>query len=171
MDTNNKNAKEDYIKGFIRQYVIARNTLSPNTLISKNNWGRVIQPWSSAKVFSELKSTILYNEYALKEQTPNISCSVNFSNSNRDRAIIKINNNTYNVNFIWICENIGGQTLSENYKIQIRIQSDLDEKISGVSDYLDKISANPLGIQVVQYTDIDGKGDPLNSDITSRLKF
>jgi type IV secretory pathway component VirB8 len=172
LDTNatNKVATENYFKGFIREYIIARNTLNTNTYISKNNWTKVVKPWSSKKVFSDFEKTSLYNEYALGDTAPNIDCSVNFSNSAKDNAIVRTGDsgdNTYLVNFIWVCKNIGGQTTQKNYKILVRIQSDLDKKVSGTIDNLKILSANPLGIQVTQYTVLDGKDDPLNSDITS----
>lgn len=166
-DSENRKATDNYISGFIREYVIARNTLNINNFVSRNNWTKVVKPWSSSKVFSDFANTTLYREYTLDEQSPNLNCSVNFSNSSRDSAIVKIKDDTYHVNFIWICENSGGQTTQKNYKIQIRIQSDLDKNISGTVDNLKKLSVNPLGIQVTQYTVLDGKGDPLNSDIAS----
>ena len=166
-DANNKVATDNYIKGFIREYVIARNSLNSNAFITKNNWTKVVKPWSSNKVYNDFVNTSLYKAYALSEQTPNISCSVNFSNSSKDSAIIKTGEDTFHVNFMWICENIGGQTTQKNYKIQIRIQSDLDKKMSGVFENLEKLGVNPLGIQVTQYTTLDGKGDPLNSDVKS----
>ena len=170
-NSDNQRAIEDYIQGFIREYVIARNTLNINATISKNNWSKVVKPWSSNKVFSKFVSTILYKEYTLGEQAPKMSCSVNFPNTSKDKAVVKIENDTYNVKFIWICENIGGQSAQKNYKIQIKVQSDLDKKMSGVFDNIEKLSVNPLGIQVTQYTVLDGKEDPLNSDVASWSKI
>lgn len=166
-DANNKVATDNYIRGFIREYIIARNTLNSNAYITKNNWTKVVKPWSSNAVYENFVKTTLYNAYALSTQTPGISCSVNFSNSVKDSAIVKTGEDTFHVNFMWICENSGGQTTQKNYKIQIRIQSDLDKKMSGVFENLEKLGVNPLGIQVTQYTILDGKGDPLNSDVKS----
>ena len=164
-NSNNKIATEKYIECFISQYVIARNEISPYANVLKNNWNKVVKPWSAPKVFSEFTTTTMYRNYALNNQNPNMTCSVNFPTENRDRAFVKISDDTYYVNFVWICENSGGQTPPKKFKIQIRIQSDLDKKVSGVFDNLEKLSANPLGIQVVQYTVMDNESDPLNSDI------
>ena len=172
-DSTNKLAKENYIKGFIREYVIARNTLNPNATISKSNWSQVVKPWSSSDVFANFVNTTLYKEYTFSEQAPKLTCSVNFSNSAKESPIVQTGSDTYHVNFIWFCENIGGQATQKNYKIRIRIQSDLDTSADGVFDNLEKLSVNPLGIQVVQYTVLDDrgnpvtKGDPLDSDIAS----
>ena len=170
-DSGNKTATDNYIKGFIREYIIARNTINPNITVLRNNWSKVVKPWSSSQVFSDFVKTNLYKEYTLGDQAPTMSCSVNFSNSAKDSAIIRTDTYTYNVNFTWICENIGGQTTQKNYKIQVRIQSDFDDKASNMVDNLNKLSINPLGIQIVQYTVLYNKEDPLNSDVASWSKI
>ncbi len=166
-DTNNKVATSNYIHGFIREYITARNTLYTNSYITKNNWTKVVKPWSSNEIYDDFVHTDLYKAYALSSQTPGISCSVNFPDSKKNSSIVDLGDDKFLVNFMWLCENIGGQTTQKNYKIEIRIQSDLDKKMSGVFENLEKLSANPLGIQVTQYTILDGKGDPLNSDVKS----
>ena len=52
-----------------------------------------------------------------------------------------------------------------NYRLAI--ESDLDEKVSGTLENLEKLRKNPLGLQVVQYNVLDNKNDPLDSDTTS----
>lgn len=167
-DANNEHTIATYKEGFIREYVIARNTLGigKNAYITRNNWNKIVQPWSSQKVYSDFKNTALYKQYMLNEMPPAISCSVNFPSSVRDKAILPLGKDTYEVKFTWACknENIGRQTTQKNYKIRIRIQSDLDKKISGVLNNIEKLRENPLGIQVMEYTINDGRGDPLNSD-------
>ncbi len=164
-DSSNKEAIDLYQRGFIRTYVIARNTLSKTPGTTRKNWSRIVKPWSSNKVFSALTGTKLYTEFADGEHLPDITCSVNFTSSDNDKPILRMSNdNTYLVKFAWVCENIGGQTTQKNYKIQIKIKSDLDEKTSGTLDYLEKLQKNPLGLQVVQYDVLDGRGDPLDSD-------
>ena len=164
-DSSNKEAIDLYQRGFIRTYVIARNTLSTTPGVTRKNWSTIVKPWSSSKTFSALTKTNLYKEFADGEHLPNVSCSVNFTSSDNDKPILRMStDNTYLVKFTWVCENIGGQTTQKNYKIQIRIKSDLDEKTSGTLDYLEKLQKNPLGLQVVQYTVLDGRGDPLDSD-------
>lgn len=172
LDADDKKAIENYQEGFIREYVIARNTLYTNTTLTRNNWAKVVKPWSSAKVFNALSKTALYQSYNFDEQPTIISCTVNFSTNSRDRAIIRTknysaNNNEYTVNFTWICENIGGQTTQKNYKIQIKVQSDLNKNASEVLTNLEKLNVNPLGIQVTEYKVLSANGDPLNSDVKS----
>lgn len=167
-DATNEHTIATYKEGFIREYIIARNTLGigKNAYITRNNWNKIVQPWSNQKVYSDFKNTALYKQYMFNEMPPAISCSVNFSNSVRDKAIINLGKDTYEVKFTWYCknENIGRQPTQKNYKIRIRIQSELDKKISGVLNNIEKLRENPLGIQVVEYAIKDGRGDPLNSD-------
>lgn len=166
-NNNNKNAINKYKEGFVREYVIARNTLSVVPGMTRKNWTRIVKPWSANDVFAKMVKTPLYKEFALGDQLPNVSCNVNFSSPNNDKPILKMNNDTYNVKFTWVCKNSGGQTTQKNYKIQIRIKSDLDGKISGTLENLEKLRDNPLGIQVVQYDILDGRSDPLDSDVAS----
>lgn len=171
LDTNNKKAIYEYQEGFIREYITARNTLSTEPGITRNNWLQIVKQWSSKDVYSKFVKTRLYKEFARGEQMPNISCSVNFSSPNNDKTILRMDDSaysaTYNVKIAWICKNSGGQMPQKNYTIRIKIQSDLDKKSSRTLEYLEKLRDNPLGIQVVQYEVLDGHGDPLDSDATS----
>ena len=69
-DSGNKIATENYIRGFVREYVIARNTLNPNVFITKNNWTKVVKPWSDNNVYNAFTNTALYKSYTLNQQTP-----------------------------------------------------------------------------------------------------
>ena len=170
-DTTNKTTMNQYKEGFIREYIIARNTLQSGTgvAITRNNWNSVIKPWSGNKVFSDFANTRLYKTIMFNRTPLNVSCSVDFFNTNKESAVVDMRDGWYQVNFAWICknENIGGQITKKNYKIQIRIQSELEKKISGVVDDLEKLRKNPLGIRVVDYVIKSGNGDPLDSDIKS----
>ena len=166
-DTTDKTALGNYEKGFIRQYVIARNTLYTNPILTKNNWAKIVKPWSDKKtVLPAFMNTALYKDYNFSDTPMLMSCSVNFSNIRGDEAILRVNDNEYTVNFAWICENIGGQSTQKNYKIKIKIKSSLYDGIKGTLDNLRKLNENPLGIQVAEYTVINGT-DPLDSDRTS----
>ena len=135
-DASNKNALNNYKEGFIREYVIARNTLSTVPGTTRKNWTRITKTWSDTKVFTDFTKTRMYKEFAFGDQTPNISCAVNFSSPTSDKSVLRMNNDTYNVNFTWVCKNITGQITTKTFKIQIRIKSDLDEKTSGTIEYL-----------------------------------
>ncbi len=171
-DTTNKIALDAYKRGFIREYVIARNTLRPGleSQITRDNWVNVIKPWSDNRVFSDFSNTSLYKDYVFRNAMPPVSCEVNFfPDTKSERSIVATGKDVYDVKFTWVCknENIGGHTTQKNYKIQVRIQSDLKKEVSGIFDNLEKLRNNPLGIQVVGYTVKEGKTDPLNSDIES----
>lgn len=171
-DASNKNAIDAYQKGFVRQYVIARNTLETIPGITRSNWIRIVQPWSSSKVFENLVKTRLYKEFAFGEKIPTIKCDVNFVSPDNDEPVLRMKKNVYQVKFAWICENISGQTPPKNYTMQIEVKSDLDENSSGTVGYLDKLRDNPLGLQVIQYKVLDdgqgGRTDPLDSEDLTR---
>jgi type IV secretory pathway component VirB8 len=157
---------ENYKRGFIREYIIARNTLETgsNLNITVNNWENVVKPWSTSKVYNEFKKTKLYNKYTFNEQSATKSCSVSFSNKSKEEAIIDMNNGYYQVNFTLLCKNISGQPDQNFYKIKLRIQSELDKDGSKLLGNLDKLRNNPLGIQVSEYTIMNGLDDPLDSE-------
>ena len=163
-DYNNEIAVNNYVQGFIREYVIARNTLTQNVSATRKNWIDIVETWSSKDVLKKFRDTIIYNDYTFNDQPITFDCSVNFDSSKF--LSTRQDNKEYIVPFNWICENSGGQTIQKNYKIQIRIRSELDKKVSDVVDNLEKLSRNPLGIQVVEYTVLDGANDPLDSIIS-----
>lgn len=170
-DANNERTLNFYLQGFIREYIIARNTLYPGaqSYITRNNWSNVVKLWSSDDVFKEFTKTSLYRDYVFNTMPPSLSCSVNFESTNNERAIVEMHNGWYQANFAWVCkdENIGGQTTLKNYKIQLRIDSELQAKMSGTLENLEKLRQNPLGIQVIEYVIKDDMGDPLDSDVKS----
>ena len=163
----NDQALANYEEGFVREYIIVRNTLMPNAAITRKNWTTVIKPWSSNRFYAAMTRTNLYGEYNSAEQPPALSCSVDFYNKNNEQAVVKTNHNSnydeYVVTFAWVCKNIGGQTTQKNYKIRLRIQSVLDKNVSNTLENLNKLRDNPLGTKVVEYTILSGNGDPLDS--------
>lgn len=160
-DSTNEQAIENYEKGFVREYIITRNTLDTNAVLTRTNWTSIIRNWSSEKVYSALTKTELYKEYTLSDRPPMLSCLVNFIDV--DKTASKTDYDEYVTNFMWICKNIGGQTVQKNYKIRLRIQSVLGKNASDTLENLNKLRNNPLGIRVVSYTVIEGEGDPLNA--------
>ena len=170
-NSTNEQALERYEKGFVREYVVSRNTLSPNVALTMKNWTNIIKSWSSNRVYSAMTHTTLYDEYINGVVQPGLSCSVNFSDKNKEQPVIKTGHNSryneYTVTFAWVCKNSGGQTTQKNYKIRIKIQSVLEEKVSDTLENLKKLQDNPLGIRVVEYTILGGDGDPLNSNVDS----
>lgn len=151
---------ERYKRGFIREYIIARNTIGDiDTTI--DNWIKIVKPWSSSKVYDDLKKTKIYKSTFDRQSFK--SCSVSFSNKSREEAIIDMKNGFYQVNFTWLCKNISGQHAQKSYKITLRIQSELEKSSSGLLGNLEKLRNNPLGIQITEYT-AKGSEDPLDSE-------
>ncbi len=168
-DSSDSKVLDFYRDGFIREYIIARNTLysGVDAAITRNNWANIVKPWSSDAVFSDFTKTRIYQEYSFNNLPPRIQCSVNFDNVNK-RAVLDLHNGRYEVNFVWVCkdENIGGQTIQKNYKIQLRIKSEIQGTVSGTLEDLEKLRQNPLGIQVTEYVVKDAT-DPLDSNTKS----
>lgn len=165
-DSYSEQAFENYEQGFVREYIIARNTLYTNTNITRKNWNNIVKNWSSKSVYNALAKTKLYKQYVLDDGGSSmVSCNVNFTGQ---KPVLKTASNEsydeYVVDFAWICKNSGGQATTNYYKIRLRIKSVLDEKMPGMLENLNKLQHNPLGIQVVEYTVMDNKSDPLNSD-------
>ena len=156
---------DNYKRGFIREYVIARNTLlnGQNSYITIDNWKNVVKPWSSRKVYDTFTNTKIYKKYTFNEQSYEKPCDVFFSNDPKDEAIVDMRNGYYQVNFTWICKNISGQSERKFYKITLRIQSELDKDSSGLLNNIEKLRNNPLGIQVTEYTVMNDE-DPLDSE-------
>ena len=159
-----------YKRGFISEYIIARYTIYPgqDVYLTRKNWANVVKPWSSNDVFTKFTQTTIYKDYTFNTLLPNVSCSVNFENMS-GKEIRELHDNWYQVDFIWLCkdENSGRQTMTKNYKIQLRIESELQSKISDTPENIEKLGQNPLGIRVVDYVIKEGGNDPLDSDIKS----
>ncbi len=168
LDSSNEQALRDYEEGFVREYIVVRNTLQPNAALTRKNWTSVIKPWSSQRVYSALTRTALYSEYTSSDTPPALSCVVNFFDTSKEQAVVRTghspNHDEYIVTFAWVCKNSGGQTTQKNYKIRLRIQSVMDTKASKTLETLDKLRDNPLGTKVIEYKVLDGDGDPLNSN-------
>ena len=164
LDSTNNQAFEDYEKGFVREYIIMRNTLYTNANITNKNWSTV-KNWSSDKVYAEFKKTRLYKEYMLNDSSLTTSCRVNFTGR---EPLIKTAStpsyDEYTVSFAWVCKNIGGQVEQKSYMIRLRIRSVLDKKMPNMLENLKKLQNNPLGIQVFDYKVKNGDSDPLDSD-------
>lgn len=153
---------QSYEEGFIREYIIARNTLYQNTETTRNNWARIVKPWSSSDVFASLTKTNLYQTYTQENQLQPIECNVSFSSVAKTRR-------DWVVEFDWICKNNSGQSVKKNYTIVIKLKSDISK--DGPIEDLSRLRINPLGTQVISYEILDknrsgAKGeDPLNSDL------
>lgn len=168
-DAMNESALANYEQGFVREYVILRNTLLSNSALTRKNWATTIKSWSNNRVYAAFTRTALYTEYNSGDVPLTLSCMVNFLDTNNDAAVVKTGHNEkydeYIVSFAWVCKNSGGQTTQKNYKIRIKIQSVLDQKVSDTLENLNKLRDNPLGTRVIEYTVLEGGGDPLDSNI------
>lgn len=156
-----KQIQQEYIKGFIRTYIIARNSLEDSRFATIDRWNSIVKPWSSKSVYDKFIATESYNEI-MENYKNNIVCSVDFSNGN-----VVFQSRSFRVTFDRTCfdKNSGRQIGPKSYKIDIEIQSYLDNDSDKKLSYLEDLRNNPLGIQIIEYKVLSATGtDPL-SDI------
>lgn len=156
-----KQIQDEYIKGFIRTYIIARNSLEDSRFATIERWNSIVKPWSSKSVYDAFTDTDAYND-VMDNNENNIVCSVDFSNGN-----VVPQFKSYRVTFERTCfdKNSGRQIGPKSYKIDIEIQSYLDNDSDKMLSYLEDLRTNPLGIQITEYKVLTATGtDPL-SDI------
>lgn len=159
----NNEQLERYKDGFIREYVKARHTLYATMNLSE--WQKIMRTWSSQDIYKQFTRTNVYKDAILSELTIPFSCEVAFPSVNDKLPIIPFANdpNSYIVNFIWLCKNSAGQTSRQNYKIKIKLKSEVDNSDPrNMLTNLEILRDNPLGIQVSEFS-FEGKEDPLNS--------
>lgn len=157
--------QEEYIKGSIRTYIIARNSIEEPIFATIDRWNSIVKPWSSKSVYDAFTETDTYNDVT-KNHKSNITCSVDFSNG----KVVPLLDRSFRVEFERTCfdKNSGGQIGPKSYKIDIEIQSYLDNDSDIILSHLEGLRTNPLGIQITEYkvsTETGEEGtDPL-SDI------
>ena len=69
---------KSYEEGFVREYIIARNTLYKNAEETRRNWTKIVKPWSSDNVYSVMTKTELYRAYIQDNLSQMLECGVNF---------------------------------------------------------------------------------------------
>lgn len=153
-----------YKKAFIREYIKARNEITPNIADVRKKWSNdenaIVRTWSTDKVYNEFAQTGLWN--ALMSEIPDFefACPVEFATG----AIVpRSGNDTYAVNFRYFCINNDGQIAPKDYTIVLKLELGEGKKMK----WADRLN-NPLGIRVSEYTvesvngDTNDKTDPLN---------
>lgn len=152
-----------YKRAFIREYIKARNEITPNISDMRKKWtndpSAAVRAWSNDAVFGDFAQTRMWT--ALMNEIPGfeLKCPVEFVQG----GITPRGANMYAVSFRQFCENSDGQVAAKDYTIVLRLESDAETQVK----WIDRLS-NPLGIKVTQYTveSVDGdktdKTDPLN---------
>lgn len=153
-----------YKKAFIREYIKARNEITPSIADVRKKWSNdenaLVRAWSNDNVYNEFTQTALWN--ALMSEIPDFefACPVEFTTG----AIVpRSGDDTYAVNFRYFCVNNDGQIAPKDYTIVLRLDMGEGKKMK----WADRLN-NPLGIRVAEYTveSVDGntndKTDPLN---------
>lgn len=150
---------EAYKFAFIREYIKARNEVTPNIYEMRKKWENsstgLVRIWSTPEVYTQLTETNMWRALMFNIPDFEFSCSVEFPTNSIDPESV---NNEYFVNFSYFCSNSGGQLDKKDYKIKIKL--DLNE--DGTIKWQDRLT-NPLGLRVSEYKVESGNGDPLNT--------
>lgn len=147
-----------FVRGFLREYVKARNEIVPNIADMRKKWNNdnnsVMYAWSSPAVYEQLQSTNMWR--AIMNDTPDFefSCPVEFENG----AVTQYAENTYDIKFSYFCADNNRQISKKNYTIRIKVDPIHTKEMK----WQDRLS-NPLGIFVSEYSVISENGDPLNT--------
>lgn len=147
---------ETYRRGFIREYIKARNEIVKNPELMHKKWNTdgVVRKWSTDAVYADFIHTTMWDIIMNDMPEIDITCPVEF----QPRAISPRGNDTYTVEFRYFCADNNGQAYSKDYTIKVKLASD---NASGAkwSARLD----NPLGLRVAEYTIESNNGDPLDT--------
>ena len=154
---------ESYKRAFIKEYIKARNEITPNIKVMRKKWTNdptaAVRAWSDDAVFGEFAQTRMWT--ALMNEAPGfeLKCPVEFESG----AITPRGNDMYAVKFRYFCENSDGQVAAKDYTIVLTLGTSIDT----TTQWVERLN-NPLGIKVVRYVveSVDGnksdKTDPLN---------
>lgn len=149
---------EHFVRGFLREYVKARNEIVPNVADMRKKWNNdsnsVMHAWSTPEVYEQLQSTNMWRAFMNDSPDFEFSCPVEFEKG----AIrpYKDSENIYDVTFGYFCADNNRQISKKNYTIRIKL------KQTDKTKWQDRLS-NPLGIVVSEYSVISDNGDPLNT--------
>ncbi len=151
-----------YTESFIREYIRARNEVTPNSRVMLRKWSNdadgVVRAWSADDVYGQFTRTNLWR--AITSSTPDFefSCSVEFK-SDGTGAVTPRAQDTYAVKFRYFCADKNGrQTTPKDYTIIVKLELGAPTTIR----WADRLN-NPLGIRVAGYEIESGNGDPLDT--------
>ncbi|MCM1293972.1 MAG: type IV secretion system protein [Muribaculaceae bacterium] len=164
-NASNKNI-EYFVRGFIREYVKARNEIVPNIGEMRNKWNNnsdsLVHAWSSPAVYDQFKSTQMWN--AIMNDIPDfvLSCPVEFTSPIKAFNVPQNDfygvSDTYDVTFSYYCTYNDGQVGKKNYTIRIKVAKTEPNTMK----WQDRLT-NPLGIYVSEYSVQSDNGDPLDT--------
>ena len=157
MTPNNENL-DMYKTAFVREYIKYRNEFfsNPAKMLGKwNNESGIVRKTSSQDVYAKALNTKMINEVISGATDLNFECLVFFKHD----PLYFAADDAYQVKFTYFCtDNTTGQATQKDYTIKLRIKDENNAQIK----WAERID-NPLGLQVTEYTVIDGPGDPLDT--------
>lgn len=149
---------EQYKNAFVREYVRHRNEIFANPNAMQEKWvgeNSIVRKMSSNDVYKDFTQTKMFTAIVSKLPGFDFHCPVNFKGA----PVHMTSDDAYNVQIRYFCkDNSTGQTIQKDYTIKIKLEESKDKKIR----WGERIE-NPLGLRVVEYTIVEGDGDPLNT--------
>lgn len=151
-----------YKQEFVREYIRYRNEVLVNADEMQKKWNSsdgIVRVTSTDNVYADFIKTKLFNE-VMSNTVPNIpvQCGVIFDGKPMSLASESRDTDIYQIKIRYFCEDITGLIAQKNYTIKVAILTQDGSFIK----WADRIE-NPLGLKVVEYTIIDGPGDPLDT--------
>lgn len=150
---------ELYKTSFIKEYLRARNEITPNVHVMQRKWANsndgVVNMWSTPEIFNEFTQTNMWNAAMYSNANIGITCTVEFP----PHPISEYTSDdmTYKANFSYVCINSDGQTDKKDYTIIIKLKKANEDTIK----WGDRTN-NPLGMYVSGYEIKEGGTDPLD---------
>lgn len=148
----------DYYKQqFVREYVKQRNEIIPNAKAMQKKWNAILTMTTKA-VHADFARTRMFNQLMTNNQSDaSLKCALIFDGDPMRIMTNDANADTYQVKFLYSCEDYAGLIPSKDYTIKLKLSADKGSRVK----WTNRIE-NPLGLQVVGYEVISGDGDPLN---------
>lgn len=150
-----------YKRMFIREYIKARNEVTPDARAMERKWGTLdglVRTWSTDEVFKDFIQTWMWIDLMTEDVGANFTCSVEFKNTDEPVREYRKDGMTYAVDFAWFCTNSYGQTDTKDFTILVRLDYD-----KGATQKYSVRLDNPLGIRVAEYKVLSGVSDPLDA--------
>lgn len=153
------NKNDAFLRGFVREYIKARNEVVPNIGSMHRKWNNddssVVLAWSTDDVYKDFMKTRTWTEVMQNIPDFDRECSVEFKSQPRSPSA---DNLTWEISFWYSCKDSYGHSQPKSYTVQLKLDIADKEKMK----WADRLN-NPLGVRVSEYKIIQGDGDPLDT--------
>ena len=153
---------DTYKTAFVREYIRHRNEVFTNPTVMQKKWNAqdgIVRITSTDDVYADLIGTSMFRAIMSGMPGFDFHCPVNFDGAPMRMTDTATREVYYLTKIRYFCtDNNTGQTTPKDYTIKMKI----DDEASKPLRWVDRIE-NPLGLRVIEYTIVEGDGDPLNT--------